>query len=122
MRNLGQKLSKMAVSLLLALSTVITTNPVITVSAATGDTPPHTKNLTDNHDGTYTLSLDVVGESEKKPNNVNVIVIFDRSGSMANPNNTNQRLNAAKNAVNSLANSLLLITHNLHLTQCRWHL
>ena len=29
--------------------------------------------------------------------------VLDRSGSMANPNNTNQRMNAAKNAVNNLA-------------------
>ena len=69
--------------------------------AAAGDTPPHTKNITDNQDGTYTISLDIVGESEKKPNNVNVIVIMDTSGSM-----TQTRMNAAKNAVRSLANSL----------------
>lgn len=68
---------------------------------AVGAVPPHTKNITDNHDGTYTLSLDVVGDSEKKPNNVNVIVIVDTSGSM-----TQQRMSAAKNAVNNLANSL----------------
>ena len=66
-----------------------------------GSIPPHTKNITDNQDGTYTISLDIVGESEKKPNNINVIVIFDRSGSM-----TTQRMNAAKTAVNNLANSL----------------
>ena len=66
-----------------------------------GSIPPHTKNITDNQDGTYTISLDIVGESEKKPNNINVIVIFDRSGSM-----TTQRMNAAKNAVKNLANSL----------------
>ncbi|MEE1208813.1 MAG: vWA domain-containing protein, partial [Parafannyhessea umbonata] len=53
------------------------------------------------NNGTYTISLDVVGDSEKQPNNVNVIVVFDRSGSM-----TTQRMNAAKTAVNSLANSL----------------
>lgn len=69
--------------------------------AAVGDTPAHTKNITDNQDGTYTISLDIVGQSEKKPNNVNVIVILDRSSSM-----TTQRMNAAKNAINSLANSL----------------
>ena len=61
-------------ALVLGLSTV--------AMAAAGDTPPHTKILTDNEDGTYTLSLDVVGESERKPNPVNVIVILDNSGSM----------------------------------------
>ena len=80
-----------------------------TAYAAAGSTPPHTKNLTDNHDGTYTISLDVVGESERKPNPVNVIVIMDHSGSM--DENTGgygspTRMTAAKNAVNNLARSL----------------
>ena len=97
------KRSKSASIIPLVLSLMVLFTCVFSTSAlaAVGDTPAHTKNLTDNQDGTYTLSLDVVGESEKKPNNINVIVIFDRSGSM---NNT--RMTAAKNAVNSLANSL----------------
>ena len=40
------------------------------------------KELTDNHDGTYNLSLTVKGQAEKKPAKLNVIVIVDRSGSM----------------------------------------
>lgn len=89
--------------MLLSLAMVLTYMPMsmITAYAAAGDIPPHTKKVTDNQDGTYTVSLDVVGEAVKKPNNVNVIVIFDTSGSM---NQT--RMTAAKNAVNSLANSL----------------
>ncbi|MBQ6489167.1 MAG: Cna B-type domain-containing protein, partial [Solobacterium sp.] len=109
MLSFGKKLSKMAVSLLLALTTVITTNPVITVSAAAGDTPPHTKSIHDNEDGTWTLSLDVVGESEKKPNNVNVIVIVDTSGSMDTRTGgygSATRMEAAQSAVNSLADKL----------------
>ena len=51
-------------------------------AAAAGQEPPHTKHITDNQDGTYTLSLDVVGDSEKKIQKVNVIVIVDRSNSM----------------------------------------
>ena len=96
-------LKRRALTLLLSLAMVITYMPMsmITAYAAVGDTPAHTKNIRNNGDGTYTISLDVVGDSQKKPNNVNVIVIFDRSGSM-----NNNRMTAAKNAVNSLANSL----------------
>ena len=93
------KLRAWVVALVAALAVVV--GSIGVAFAALGDVPPHTKNLRNNQDGTYTLSLDVVGDSEKKPNNVNVIVIFDTSGSM-----TQQRMTAAKNAVNSLANSL----------------
>ena len=93
------KLRAWVVALVAALAVVV--GSIGVAFAAAGDVPPHTKNLRNNQDGTYTLSLDVVGDSEKKPNNVNVIVIFDTSGSM-----TQQRMTAAKNAVNSLANSL----------------
>ena len=106
-------LTRKLFSWLMVLCMVFSTGAftVQTANAATGGTPTHTKNVTDNQDGTYTISLDIVGESEKKPNNVNVIVIFDRSGSMGQPNNwqgqpTNGRLNAAKTAVNNLASSL----------------
>jgi pilin isopeptide linkage protein len=77
--------------------------------AAAGSIPTHTKLLTDNHDGTYTLSLDVVGESERKPNPVNVIVILDHSGSMDEQTGgygSQTRMAAAQNAVNNLARSL----------------
>ena len=94
-----RKIVALALSLLATVAVLF--GGISLAIGAAGDTPPHTKNLTDNHDGTYTLSLDVVGEAEKQPNNVNVVVIFDRSGSM-----TNTRMNAARNAVNSLAKSL----------------
>ena len=48
----------------------------------TADVPNHDKTLTDNEDGTYTLSLTVEGETERIVNKVNVIVILDVSGSM----------------------------------------
>ena len=89
------------ITLVLSLMVLFTCVFSTSALAAVGDKPAHTKNLTDNHDGTYTVSLDVVGDSEKKPNNINVIVIVDTSGSM-----NSQRMTAAKNAVNSLANSL----------------
>ena len=102
--KVARKLWTWALALVATFAVVLGLSTV--AMAAAGETPPHTKNITDNQDGTYTISLDIVGESEKQPNNVNVIVVFDRSGSMANPNNTNQRLNAAKTAVNNLARSL----------------
>ena len=59
--------------------------------AAAGDTPAHAKLLADNHDGTYKLALSVTGEAERKPNNTNVIIILDNSGSMAeNTGNTEE--------------------------------
>ena len=99
-KRIGRQLLCLVVALVMVL-TLIPRMPAGLAYAAAGDTPPHTKNVIDNQDGTFTISLDIVGESEKKPNNVNVIVIMDTSGSM-----TTQRMNAAKNAVNSLANSL----------------
>ena len=97
--KVARKLWTWALALVATFAVVLGLSTV--AMAAAGDTPPHTKNITDNQDGTYTISLDIVGESEKKPNNVNVIVIVDTSGSM-----TSTRMSAAKNAVNSLANSL----------------
>ncbi|MBP3759046.1 MAG: VWA domain-containing protein, partial [Firmicutes bacterium] len=51
--------------------------------AAGADGPDHAKILQVNNDGTYTLALTVKGEAERIPQKVNVIVILDRSGSMA---------------------------------------
>jgi len=94
------KLWAWAVSVLSALVLVLGLSG--TAYAAVGDdVPDHAKTITDNGDGTYTLSLSVTGDAERQPNNVNVIVVFDRSGSM-----TAQRMNAAKSAVDNLANSL----------------
>ena len=90
MLSFGKKLSKVAVSLLLALTTVITANPVITVSAAVPsvqpDAPATKKHLHDNGDGTYTLSLSVTGKSDTSTitnvNKANVILVIDTSSSM----------------------------------------
>ena len=40
------------------------------------------KELIENADGTYTLSLSVTGASEKRVNKANVVVVLDISGSM----------------------------------------
>ena len=57
-------------------------------SAAAGDEPDHDKILTQNDDGTYTIALNVTGDSEKQIQKVNVIVIVDRSGSMNSQSGT----------------------------------
>ena len=54
---------------------------------ATGDTPAHTKTLSNNHDGTHKLSLTVTGDADTDSNtasNANVIIVFDTSNSMIN--------------------------------------
>lgn len=73
-------------------------------SAAVQDEPEHTKTLASNHDGTYTLSLDVKGATRESTTDVaaNVIVVMDISGSM-----DETRLAAGKTAVNDLAKELL---------------
>ena len=110
--NKGRRIGRMALCLIVSFVMIMTLIPRLPANlayAATGQTPPHTKTLTDNHDGTYTLSLDVVGESEKKPNNVNVTVILDVSGSMdyrISQWSWTTRMDAAQEAVNSLADKL----------------
>ena len=105
--KVARKLWTWALALVATFAVVLGLSTV--AMAAAGGTPPHTKILTDNHDGTYTLSLDVVGESERKPNPVNVIVILDHSGSMDTRTGgygSQTRMAAAQNAVNNLARSL----------------
>ena len=103
--NRRKSLARKAFSWLMVLCMVFSTGAftVQTASAAAGSTPPHTKTLQDNEDGTYTLSLDVTGESERRANPVNVIVILDHSGSMDTRTGgfgSQTRMAAAQNAVN----------------------
>ena len=69
--------------------------------------PAHRKYIQKNSDGTYTLSLNVTGNSsfsqEENRRPVDVIVLADVSSSM----NTNGRLSAMKNAINQLSKTLL---------------
>lgn len=78
-------------------------------SAVTQDEPEHTKTLVNNHDGTYTLSLDVKGATRESTTDVsaNVIVVMDISGSMNDPAGSTTRLDAGKTAVKGLAKDLL---------------
>lgn len=78
-------------------------------SAAAQDEPEHTKTLASNHDGTYTLSLDVKGATRESTTDVsaNVIVVMDISGSMNSDAGSTTRLDTGKTAVNGLAKELL---------------
>ena len=55
-----------------------------------GQSPAHDKQLIVNSDGTYTIALNVTGDAVKDPQKVNVIVIIDRSGSMADSSGTSE--------------------------------
>lgn len=88
--------------------------------ALAADAPTHTKTITPNDDGTYTVSLDVTGKSSSEESTTNrkidVVLVIDVSGSMAyNMSGSQedrvpteqQRLYYAKQAANQLVNSLL---------------
>ena len=79
-------LKRRALTMLLSLAMILSYMPMsmITAYAEAGQTPNHNKLLTDNHDGTYTLSLDVTGDADTntEANKANVIVVLDLSGSM----------------------------------------
>lgn len=76
--------------------------------------PAHRKYIQKNSDGTYTLSLNVTGNSsfsqEENRRPVDVIVLADVSSSMT----TNSRLSAMKNAISQLSETLLT-TENTNL-------
>ena len=116
MKTKGKKGIRKLTALVLLTAMILSLLPNVTLfswnhaKAATGDVPAHNKTIHDNENGTYTLSLDVTGDSEKKPAKVNIIVIVDRSGSMndpAGPGTYGTRLEATKSAINGLASSLL---------------
>ena len=66
--------------------------------------PVHTKTIADNGDGTYTLSLDVTGDSETSSTSTpaDVVLVVDTSGSMAG-----NRIDTVKRAARGLVNTLL---------------
>lgn len=71
--------------------------------------PAHTKTITDNGDGTYTLSLDVTGDSESSTESTpaDVVLVIDTSGSMAG-----NRIDTVKRAANGLVDTLLTAENN----------
>ena len=79
-------------------------------------TPQAGKNLANNNDGTYTLSLSITGKGDThtEANGANVIMVFDTSSSMTRNNDaqnsqgqTCNRLVAAKESAQSVATELL---------------
>ena len=79
--RIGRKFLCLVIALVMVM-TLIPRLPASLAYAAVGDEPEHAKILQVNEDGTYKLALNVKGDSEKKVQHVNVIVIVDRSGSM----------------------------------------
>ena len=78
--------------------------------------PAHSKTVTDNGDGTYTVSLSVTGASQQSTEAapIDIILVMDTSGSMDETEgggwwdpNSETRLDIAKNAANSLIGALL---------------
>ncbi|MBQ5953704.1 MAG: Cna B-type domain-containing protein, partial [Lachnospiraceae bacterium] len=70
------------------------------VVRSAGDVPAHDKVLTVNDDGTYTIALNVTGDSEKQIQKVNVIVIVDRSNSMNSDSGTGAYVSSTQNGTN----------------------
>ena len=89
--SLKGRFRNLAAAFLMVLSTVAPMGGALTrsVYAADGDpdlgTPEHSKTLTPNGDGTYTITLSVTGKAESTTvnNGANVVVVLDTSGSMS---------------------------------------
>ncbi len=80
-------LIKRTLTLLLCAAMIITYTPLsmITAYADAGDVPAHSKDITDNGDGTYTLELSVTGDADnetQEAGKVNVLIVYDTSSSM----------------------------------------
>ncbi|MGI6034117.1 MAG: VWA domain-containing protein, partial [Coriobacteriales bacterium] len=71
----------------------------------------HEKTITDNGDGTYTVTLNVTGEVKKTETTpmADVVIVFDRSNSMNTTADgyNNTRLDVAKEATDNLVTKLL---------------
>ena len=78
----------------------------------TGDVlaPETAKDVSDNHDGTFTIRLDITGKEDETVTQVgaNVIIVMDITQSMTNamPDGSGSRMAAAKNALNKLITTL----------------
>lgn len=99
-------------ALLIALAMIL---PVMSVRAfaaaqpSTKDGPDVEKTVTDNHDGSHKIKLELTGKVNTTTHvtKANVLVVLDLSGSMNETTDGTTRLKAAKSAVNSVAETLL---------------
>ena len=86
--NLRKRFKYFVASLLMVASTIAPLGNGLIHSAYADsdpdDAPVRSKTLTDNGDGTYTLTLSVTGKSSSSDasEKANVVVVFDSSGSM----------------------------------------
>lgn len=96
-----------AIAALALVATAALPSTVALAEEAAGSSlpaPAHTKTIADNGDGTYTLSLDVTGDSETSSTSTpaDVVLVVDTSGSMAG-----NRIDTVKNAAKGLVDTLL---------------
>ena len=97
--RIGRKFLCLVIALVMVM-TLIPRLPASLAYAAAGDVPAHDKVLTVNGDGTYTIALNVTGDSEKQIQKVNVIVIVDRSNSMDTQSGTGAYVPSNQNGTN----------------------
>ena len=97
--SLEDHIMKKILAVLMTLVIVLGLMPNVAIAAA-GDVPAHDKILTVNDDGTYTIALNVTGDSQKQITKVNVIVIVDRSGSMDTQSGTGAYVASNQNGTN----------------------
>ena len=88
--SLKSRFRNVAAAFLMVLSTVAPMGNGLLLNAYADeptDAPKRSKTLTDNGDGTYTLTLSVTGRSSQSDDSTkaNVVVIYDTSGSMKYP-------------------------------------
>lgn len=103
LRRLAAALAVLVTALVVGLTTV----PGI-ARAEGAIVPGYTKTLTPNSDGTYTVSLDVTGSvvtSEEDANPIDVVIVFDTSGSMGK--GPGSLMQTSKDAADTLAQQLL---------------
>ena len=115
MKHTGKKILSLLLALLmlvgLTMPAEVLTQPA---RAAAGDEPAHSKTVTSNGDGTYTIELTVTGDAVSETSisgAVNVIVVIDTSRSMTSYNTTYNnstvtRADAAEKVVYDFAHGL----------------
>ncbi|MBR3209205.1 MAG: Cna B-type domain-containing protein, partial [Bacilli bacterium] len=101
-KNLKRKISYYIFTAIVLVASIF---GAVIFKADAGNEPDHAKGLTDNHDGTYKISLDVTGDSTPEIEtaaDVNVVLVYDVSQSMTNRINGNsgpRRADAAEKVV-----------------------